>query len=348
MGKWKMAAKPIVFLLLFISLGFGFTRLLTPYWGTTTIQSETFYALPGDSIDVMTVGSSSLLVSVSPLVMWESRGITSYSRCTSVQAPLITYFNVAEGLEYQTPEVVIIGTMFLFDEYDVDTEENEARLRATLDTRRLSKQKLETMQAIVQKSDYQTFGEYLFPLIRHHAQWASINENTFEREHHYTRGYLPVYKLEVLEDQRNMTPVDQPKAVNEDSAYYYRKAIEACLEKGCDVLLLTAPRANWTYDQYLAIQQLADEYGVDYLDFNLDEVWDAAGVDVQTDFYNNTHINTYGAVKTSQYLADYLTEHYQIPDRRTDETVAASYNADYERFRTEMEERRTKLFPEEY
>ena len=347
MGKWKMVAKPIVFLLLFLSLGFGFTRLLTPYWGTTTNQSETFYALPEDSIDVMTVGSSSLLVCVSPLVMWESRGITSYSRCTSVQAPLITYFNVAEGLEYQTPEVVIIGTMFLFDEYDVDTEENEARLRATLDTRRLSKQKLETMQAIVQKSDYQTFGEYLFPLIRHHAQWASINESSFEREHHYTRGYLPVYKLEVLEDQRNMTPVDQPKAVNEDSAYYYRKAIEACLEKGCDVLLLTAPRANWTYDQYLAIQQLADEYGVDYLDFNLDEVWDAAGVDVQTDFYNNTHINTYGAVKTSQYLADYLTEHYQIPDRRTDETVAASYNADYERFRTEMEERRTKLFPEE-
>lgn len=70
MGKWKMVAKPIVFLLLFLSLGFGFTRLLTPYWGTTTNQSETFYALPEDSIDVMTVGSSSLLVSVSPLVMW--------------------------------------------------------------------------------------------------------------------------------------------------------------------------------------------------------------------------------------------------------------------------------------
>ena len=108
----------------------------------------------------------------------------------------------------------------MYKRQDVDTEENEARLRATLDTRRLSKQKLETMQAIVQKSDYQTFGEYLFPLIRHHAQWASINESSFEREHHYTRGYLPVYKPEVLEDQRNMTPVDQPKAVNEDSAYY--------------------------------------------------------------------------------------------------------------------------------
>ena len=60
-----------------------------PYWGTTTNQSETFYALPEDAIDVMTVGSSSLLVSVSPLVMWDAQGITSYSRCTSVQAPLI-------------------------------------------------------------------------------------------------------------------------------------------------------------------------------------------------------------------------------------------------------------------
>ena len=347
MGKWKMIAKPIVFLLLFFAMGLGFTRLLTPYWGTTTNQSETFYALPEDAIDVMTVGSSSLLVSVSPLVMWDAQGITSYSRCTSVQAPLITYYNVTEGLEYQNPEVVIIGTMYLFDEYDVDKEENESYLRATMDTRRLSKQKLEAISAIVQKSDYQTWFDYLFPIIRHHDRWASLNEDVFYREFHYTRGYLPVYKLEVLEDQRNMTPVDQPAAVNEDSAYYYGKAIEACLEKGCKVLLLTAPRVDWTYAEYLAIQQLADEYGVDYLDFNLDVVWDAAGVDVQTDFYNATHINAYGAVKISQYLADYLAEHYQIPDRRTDETVAAAYNADYERFRTEMEERRAELFPEE-
>ena len=348
MGKWKMAAKPIVFLLLFISLGFGFTRLLTPFWSETSNQSETFYNLAEDEIDVMVVGSSSLRAGVSPLAMWEARGITAFSRSSSVQAPLITYFNVAEGLEYQTPEVVIIGTMYLFDEYDVDNEEREPGLRATLDTRRLSKQKLEAIRAIVQESEFQTFGDYLFPIVRHHAQWASISETTFQREHHYTRGHNTVYRLAAVEDQRNMTPVDQPKAVNEDSAYYYRKAIEACLEKGCDVLLLTAPRANWTYDQYLAIQQLADEYGVDYLDFNLDEVWDAAGIDVQADFYDGKHLNTYGAVKISQYLADYLAERYQIPDRRTDETVAASYNADYERFRTEMEERRTKLFPEEY
>ena len=67
---------------------------------------------------------------------------------------------------------------------------------------------------------------------------------------------------------------------------------------------------------------------------------------MQADFYDGKHLNTYGAVKISQYLADYLAEHYQIPDRRTDETVA-SYNADYERFRTEMEEHRAELFPEE-
>ena len=346
MGKWKMIAKPIVFLLLFLAMGLGFTRLLTPFWESSTNQSATFYDLPADSIDVMIVGSSSLRSGVSPLAMWGSHGITSFSRSSSVQAPLITYYNVAEGLEYQNPEVVIIGMMYLFQEYDVDHTDREPGLRAVLDTRRLSKQKLEAIGAIVQKSDYQTWFDYLFPIIRHHDRWASLNEDVFYREFHYTRGYLPVYKLEVLEDQRNMTPVDQPAAVNEDSAYYYGKAIEACLEKGCKVLLLTAPRVDWTYAEYLAIQQLADEYGVDYLDFNLDDVWDAAGVDVQTDFYNAAHINTYGAVKTSQYLADYLVEHYQIPDRRGDETVASTLNADYERFQAEMEERRADLYPE--
>ena len=347
MGKWKMIAKPIVFLLLFFAMGLGFTRLLTPFWVETSNQSVTFYDLPADSIDVMIVGSSSLRVGVSPLAMWGSHGITSFSRSSSVQAPLITYYNVAEGLEYQNPEVVIIGMMYLFQEYDVDHTDREPGLRAVLDTRRLSKQKLEAIGAIVQKSEFQTWSDYLFPLLRHHGRWASITENSFEQDHHYTRGQNTIYKLEIVEDQRNMTPAERPAAVDEDSAYYYGKAIEACLEKGCKVLLLTAPRVDWTYAEYLAIQQLADEYGVDYLDFNLDDVWDAAGVDVQTDFYNATHINAYGAVKISQYLADYLAEHYQIPDRRTDETVAAAYNADYERFRTEMEERRAELFPEE-
>lgn len=42
MGKWKMIAKPIVFLLLFLAMGLGFTRLLTPFWESSTNQSATF------------------------------------------------------------------------------------------------------------------------------------------------------------------------------------------------------------------------------------------------------------------------------------------------------------------
>ena len=119
------------------------------------------------------------------------------------------------------------------------------------------------------------------------------------------------------------------------------------MEKGCKALLLTAPRVDWTYAEYLAIQQLADEYGVDYLDFNLDDVWDAAGVDVQTDFYNATHINAYGAVKISQYLADYWRSTIRYRTAGPTKLWPLPIMRDYERFRTEMEERRAELFPEE-
>ena len=259
MGKWKMIAKPIVFLLLFFAMGLGFTRLLTPYWGTTTNQSETFYALPEDAIDVMTVGSSSLLVSVSPLVMWDAQGITSLFHSTSV-APLITYYNVTEELEYQNPEVVIIGTMYLFDEYDVDKEENESYLRATMDTRRAFKAKTGSNWR-VQKSDYQTWFDYLFPIVRDPA--ASLNEDVFYRNCHL-RTKKEYYrfcnkKKEVLEDQRNIT---QLTGAVDDCASTMGKRLKRVWKRTTKVFC-SPRRVDWTYAEYSAVPQLADEYGVD-------------------------------------------------------------------------------------
>ena len=195
---------------------------------------------------------------VSPLAMWGSHGITSFSRSSSVQAPLITYYNVAEGLEYQNPEVVIIGMIYLFQEYDVDHTDCEPGLRAVLIPAGFQNKSWKQLAPLFKKASFKPGSAITFFLCYGTiAGGASITENSFEQDHHYTRGQNTIYKLEIVEDQRNMTPAERPAAVDEDSAYYYGKAIEACLEKGCKVLRLmrrrglTGPMRNiWPYSSW--------------------------------------------------------------------------------------------------
>ena len=37
-----------------------------------------------------------------------------------------------------------------------------------------------------------------------------------------------------------------------------------------------------------------------------------------TDFYNENHVNIFGADKYTDFLIAYLKEHYNLPDRRKD------------------------------
>ena len=104
--------------------------------------------------------------------------------------------------------------------------------------------------------------------------------------------------------------------------------IEDCQKRNIEVLLTYLPfpagegqqmEANRVYD-------IAEKYGVDYINFlDLDTV--NYGVDC---FDANSHLNPSGARKVTKYLGQYITEHYDIEDKRS--------NADYEFWDTDYSE----------
>ena len=81
-----------------------------------------------------------------------------------------------------------------------------------------------------------------------------------------------------------------------------------------EVVFYTAPRhGDYLYSN--AMKQYAEEHGCQYLD--LFEKIEEMGIDGETDFSDENHLNDSGATKVADYLGEYIVNHYNVTDMRT-------------------------------
>jgi hypothetical protein len=112
--------------------------------------------------------------------------------------------------------------------------------------------------------------------------------------------------------------------LGENAMHYLDLIRELCEENGVTLLLVKAPSVSpvW-YDKWDAqITEYAETYQLDYLNYL--PLVDEIGIDFATDTYDEgLHMNYYGAVKCADYLGQYLVQHYDLQDNRSDATIAA-------------------------
>ena len=334
-------AKLIIFSMIcvvLLSLGYPFFRPKSSGSENTYSRITTFYKQPKNSLDVLFIGSSSFLDGISPLILWEEEGIASYNRATSVQAPAVSYYYLIESLKYQQPRLVVVDGVSLFRNYDVD--KNEGFLRNSIDPMRLSIEKIRLILDIVAKSETQTIDSYLFPFIRYHSRWNDLRKIDFE-----------FYKLDINDRNKGMkferrgTPREMPEnymiaegkaaTIDENALYYFERIIQVCKEKNIQVLFLTLPRLQWNYSRHLAVQQLAEKHGLYYIDYSSSEHFSKITLDLSKDFYDDNHLNVYGAQKATKYLSAFLAETYDLPDRRNDASYS-QWNMDLAYFKDQL------------
>ena len=71
-----------------------------------------------------------------------------------------------------------------------------------------------------------------------------------------------------------------------------------------------------------AMEAFAAEQGVDYVDFDTEEIRAQVGLDPAVDYYDQGHVNLTGSVKVSEWLGNYLDQTYDLPDHRGEEAYA--------------------------
>lgn len=330
----------VIFVMLLVFAG----KLFIPYYIQDTDQNRTFYKTEKNTVDVLIAGSSTLLVGLSPLELWEDYGIVAHTRASTVQAPPVTWLNIKEAYRYQKPKVVVMGITSLFLDYDYNA--NEPYLRRGLDFKRLSADKLKAVYEVVKRSDSQHILDYIFPIFRYHdrwkeLQWTDIYNLQYRRD--FMRGQYPVYRARKIDARDRVDKTVPPEKENTDSWLFYQDAIEYCRSQGSEVIVVNMPDDRWTYGRYQTAKKLTEGCGAAYIDFNLEEPLREMEIDWESDFYDPHHLNPVGAQKTTKYLGDYLVKHYDIPRGQCRESTAELLNKDLREYKIKLKEFEDKL-----
>ena len=273
--------------------------------------------------DVIFVGDCEVYENFSPVTMWEERGIASYIRGSAQQLIWQSYYLLEEVFERESPRIVVYNVQSM----KYDTPQSEAYNRMTLDGMPLSKHKIDAIRASMTEDEDMI--SYLIPFLRYHSRWPELTaedlEYAFHRDPVTIAGYLMRADVEPM-TKLPTAPVLDDYTIGETCWEYLDKMQKLCDANGAKLVLIKSPSLwPYWYEQWdEQISAYASEHGLDYI--NLLNVSDDIGLDMQTDTYDaGLHLNIYGAEKLSRYFADILAEDYAVPDRRSDEVLAADW-----------------------
>lgn len=337
----KNLIKTIVFLAILIVLLLGLQVQFVPFQWQDTIQARTFYEdTEKDSVDVLISGTSSIMVGLSPLRMYEDAQITGHVRGNSRQPPQVLYLDVKEALKNQKPKLVAVSAAMLLTDFNVDDE--EVRVRRGMDYMPLTLDKIKVAKAVTDESSWQTVSSYVLPLARYHDRWTEIRDGLQvgdRNEYDYKHGQYAVFKTKPQEDNLAEHMLDDSLVEpTESSMYWYSKMAEVCRENGAELLLVTTPDQRWTMGKHNCMVKAAEELDAGYLDYNVDGITDEIGIDWQRDFYDNHHCNARGSIKLTDYFTSYIQKEYNLKASDVSDEVKEQFEEDIEHFHKTLKE----------
>lgn len=300
-----------------------------------------FYREKEDSLDVVTVGSSAVNRYWDCMTAWNDYGMASYNYSTPAMNIGTTIAALKDIEKRQKPEVIVIEVRKVIERY-LDMEE-KVSTQNILDSQDFNLDRLaavDYMRRLRGLSVKDTLSEYIELMEYHNNHTVFVNEKNWEfwdnradesvDKYGFYKGFMVVDKHEVLEKPDNVW-TEQTTELNAVAEKAYTDILEYCSSKGLNVLLAVAPYQVTENDemQINRMMELAEEYEIPFIDAN--RYYDEMNIDFSSDFYNQDHVNILGAEKYTDFMARYLKEHYDLPDRRED-LGYAKWQEDYEEY----------------
>lgn len=322
--KKKELVRGIIFLILAALIFQILTTVFIPKWyGTwqSTRIVDGYYELPENSLDVVLLGSSQTIMGLSPMELYKHHGISAYSFGTEEQPMYATYYWLKEILRTHTPKVVVL------DVNELIHTSSEAAYRKAFDYMEWSEVKWEAIKTHCDEYEELSLMSYVLPLTNYHSRWdeleaADITYLTSDKTDPYLGFVISHGTCEVEYDGTPSRPEMEADPADPEAYAYLQKIIQLCKEEKIQLLFVKTPRAGWNPGKHNLVVQIAQEAEVPFLDFNDKDIMAAMQFDYMADARDGSHLNIYGAEKVGAYLGDYLTEHYELPDRRGDSAYA--------------------------
>lgn len=331
--KKMLPVRILIFSLLFICIYMRITRLAQPDWfewnNYDTIHA--FYKEPRDTIETVFLGSSVTANGIIPAQLYEEQGICAYNLGTEQQPVFASYYWMKEAYHLHSKTLKTV----VFDVSMLRRTPKENFYRKALDAMHFSGVKYQAIKE--HASGFRDFMSYMMPVLAYHDRWKSLTETDFAELNYtvpcYMRGYnITTEKLidRVAGTQDILAPAyvvkDNSKTAvfDEQSLNYLEQMYLFCREHQLQLVLIKTPvgtksKLNWTDSDHLGVQKLADDYGIEFLDFNYKPLIDEIGYDHANDSREGIHLNYYGAGKLTSWLGRYLIGQCKNTDVREDE-----------------------------
>ena len=291
-----------------------------------------FFSQEND-FDVLFFGSSHVRDGIYPMKLWNDYGIVSYNLSKSAERIATTYYSILLTLEATNPQLIVVDTYCIFDNQKFD---NHEKTHGSLDAYKISLKKYMAIKDLFDEENLlETEMEYLFSFSLYHSRWNELTEEDFENISKYEKGAESKINIAIPSETSNFDDVEIYSGEENINMEYLRKIIEYCKENNIEILLTYLPYIadDDQISQSKYVQQIADEYDVNYINFLSMDL-----VNYNTDLFNiydsnklNGHLNVSGARKVTDYIGQYIMANYDIEDQRENEEYSFWYE-DYDEY----------------
>ena len=270
-----------------------------------------------DSIDVMFSGNSNTFKSCIPIEFYNLTGATCYNIGGSAQSAKSMEARIRKVLKNQSPKLIIIDADCIYAKNRFFIGSNAYRI---------------------------------LPLIApvfYHNRWSELSFSNFyklpEDDKNFMKGYVALYETSgyLIGDDYMKSDTTEIEPIKKGVMKNMNNIHNLCKKRNVDILFISAPSpATWTNEKHNGIQQLADSWGVDYLDMNMPDV------EFGFDYYLHIadagyHCNLEGAKLVTKFVSDYVNEHYSFEDKRTNEKYS-NWNEQYREFKEYTTEKQSQ------
>ncbi len=183
--------------------------------------------------------------------------------------------------------------------------------------------------------------DYYVPILKYHNRITSGNLTPKDiflwRSKNKVKGYVIGPKTLTSKAQKKPVYSDERAALEPEMEQTLNELLDYCDSLGDDkqVLFVLSPYSmkSGEAEKFNTAADIVQARGYDILNCNQPEIAEEIGLDWKKDFYNSKHVNYMGAEKYTKYLTAYISEHYDMPDRRGDEKYE-SWSKAYEHYKT--------------
>ena len=265
--------------------------------------------------DVLFMGTSRVLDAVQPMELWRDYGFTSYNMGNNSEPLEMTRHVMELAFDTHVPKIAVIDVFYM--RHRLDEEWAYTYRHTFLDEIPLSRAKIDVVRATLPESKWQ---EFLMPFSLYHGRWDEILSGStvqmvdcepFMMGGEMRRGRVAAPDFALTEE------IAQEEQPGEEAL---REIAALCREHGVEPVFIALP-GHATREEQMTMNRtaaVAQELGVPFVNMMFENV-----IDHDRDCYDAAgHLNPDGASKATAYLGAWLTEHFDLEDKRGNSAYA--------------------------